>query len=523
MSQASLTEGTGAPPATPPQSAARQVPASAARKDVGDSPVAAVAAFLGILWLGAVAYYAGATAGFEQLRALAPHEIGWALAGAMAPAIGLWLLALLLKRDGALTRQTVRMERMLDLLAAPDADPRLGPGGAHLREQARLLAGAGEEAVARLREAELAWRRQMADQAQAIEGAVEAAVRRAGGATDRLAERLTALGTDGEAVATRATELAEALMRQTAALDTAGATLARRMESFETGARGVVVLLESVASTVETHVAALDAAGRSAGREIGERADELAARQTAWTEAALGCVNRLREAADGLRAEMAAIEEAARQAANTLGEAADGAGDRVRAVRADFQDAAAAADEAAEMIHVREKSLGVAADAVAEAAATASRAIGERIDALMAVADTAEQRAQALDGGTRRSALGATAQIIETLDALAVDLTQALDEALPQELWTRYLKGEKHVFARHLASDRERYAHDAIAGRMRDDEAFRNWVEAYVRQFETMLEEALAADRNDVLTTALLSSDVGKLYQVLSQATARNA
>jgi hypothetical protein len=523
MSQASLSDGTTAPQEGAPTGAVRVAPAPARPRDAAGFPWAPVSAFLGILWLGAVAFYMGANAGFERLRALAPHEIGWALAGAMAPAIGLWLLGLLFKRDGALARQTARTERMLDLLGTPDTDPRLGPAGHHLREQARLLAAAGEEAVTRLREAELAWRRQMADQAQAIEGAVEAAVRRAGGATDRLAERLTALGTDGEAVAARATELAEALMRQTAALDTAGATLARRMESFETGTRGVVALLESVAATVETHVTALDAAGRSAGREIGERADELTARQTAWTEAALGCATRLREAADGLRAEMATVEEASRAAANALGEAADGAGVRVRALKSDFQDAAHAADEAAEMIHVRQRSLGAAADATAEAAAAASKAIGERIDTLLAVVDTAEQRAQALDGGIRRSALGATAQIIETLDALAIDLTQALDEELPQELWTRYLKGEKHVFAHHLAADRERYAHDAIAGRMRDDEAFRNWVEAYVRQFETMLEEALAADRNDVLTTALLSSDVGKLFQVLSQATARNA
>ncbi|MFZ3035616.1 MAG: hypothetical protein WA138_16590 [Parvibaculum sp.] len=112
-------------------------------------------------------------------------------------------------------------------------------------------------------------------------------------------------------------------------------------------------------------------------------------------------------------------------------------------------------------------------------------------------------------------------QVIETLQALAVDLDRALEESPSPELWQRYQAGERNVFARRLYNMAGRQLYDRIAVKYRGEEEFRENVDRFVNLFEKLLEGASARDRDNILVETYLTSDTGKVYLMLGQANGR--
>ncbi|HUD52165.1 hypothetical protein [Parvibaculum sp.] len=114
-------------------------------------------------------------------------------------------------------------------------------------------------------------------------------------------------------------------------------------------------------------------------------------------------------------------------------------------------------------------------------------------------------------------------QVIETLQALAVDLDRALEQSPPAELWQRYQAGERNVFARRLYNIAGRQLYDRIAVKYRGDAEFREHVERFVSLFEQLLASASARDRENILAETYLTSDTGKAYLILAQASGKLA
>ena len=112
-------------------------------------------------------------------------------------------------------------------------------------------------------------------------------------------------------------------------------------------------------------------------------------------------------------------------------------------------------------------------------------------------------------------------QVIETLQALAVDLDRALEESPSPELWQRYQAGERNVFARRLYNMAGRQLYDRIAVKYRGEEEFHENVDRFVSLFEKLLEGASARDRDNILVETYLTSDTGKVYLMLGQANGR--
>jgi len=144
-------------------------------------------------------------------------------------------------------------------------------------------------------------------------------------------------------------------------------------------------------------------------------------------------------------------------------------------------------------------------------------------DLLAAAGRHAEQSAQPLarkpqsDSEFHRTSL----QVIETLQALAIDLNQALEESPSPELWQRYQDGERNVFARRLYNMAGRQLYDRIAVKYRGEEEFKENVDRFVDLFEKLLEGASARDRDKILVETYLTSDTGKVYLILAQANGR--
>lgn len=112
-------------------------------------------------------------------------------------------------------------------------------------------------------------------------------------------------------------------------------------------------------------------------------------------------------------------------------------------------------------------------------------------------------------------------QVIETLQALAVDLDRALEQSPSPELWARYQAGERNVFARRLYNMSGRQLYDRIAVKYRAEAEFREHVDQFVDMFEQLLNAASSRDRNNILVETYLTSDTGKVYLMLAQASGR--
>ena len=113
--------------------------------------------------------------------------------------------------------------------------------------------------------------------------------------------------------------------------------------------------------------------------------------------------------------------------------------------------------------------------------------------------------------------------MIETLQAMAIDLDRFLEDDPPLDLLRRYRNGERNVFARRLVSILGRDQAERIGRKYREDGEFRETVDNYVRQFETLMEQTARSDRESVLVETYLTSQTGKVYVALASAIGRLA
>lgn len=108
--------------------------------------------------------------------------------------------------------------------------------------------------------------------------------------------------------------------------------------------------------------------------------------------------------------------------------------------------------------------------------------------------------------------------IIEDLNSISIDLTRALEGEVPEADWRRYIKGDRTIFSRTLLRNRQDALIQKIAERVRTDGSMRGYVGRYVELFEQLLQGAEKSDSENLLHATFLTSDVGKLYIILSKA-----
>ena len=111
--------------------------------------------------------------------------------------------------------------------------------------------------------------------------------------------------------------------------------------------------------------------------------------------------------------------------------------------------------------------------------------------------------------------------MIETLQAMAIDLSRFLEDEPPHDLLKRYRNGERNVFARRLASILGAEHARVIAHKYHSDREFRDTVDRYIQQFEALLEHTARNDKENVLVETYLSSQTGKVYVALASAIGR--
>jgi hypothetical protein len=190
-------------------------------------------------------------------------------------------------------------------------------------------------------------------------------------------------------------------------------------------------------------------------------------------------------------------------------------------------DAVNAAREASQnIIAATEATLAKTQSHAKEAADAALDALQQRATAFATLASEAQTHARAvrdaLDVQTSENISRMAAQIIDGLNNSAIDVAKILSVDVPEAEWREYISGDRSLFTRKAVRLADRSTEGRIAEFVRNDPGIREIVARYLHGFEQLLKLTMGNGQSDMLSLALLSSDWGKLYVVLSRAANRN-
>ncbi|MFA7639332.1 MAG: hypothetical protein WCY02_08475, partial [Parvibaculum sp.] len=349
-----------------------------------------------------------------------------------------------------------------------------------------------------------------ADASTSVSRSAGAATRAIGVTVDELKAASTALSTD----VTRAAN--EAISATTEKLTSATASLNRELtlasEKLASEIGGKTEELRSLAQTTVTEGEAaaerfsaammrLGGTARDAGRALHAATDELAERINDLPQEAASSAEALRGVLEEQISALATIAEIVVRHARSLDRSVD---HRPAAPRREA--------ELPRPLAYRD----IGPDLGTPAPPQGERRWG--MSDLLAAAERRGEHRDALHRASEQDFQRASLQVIETLQALAIDLDRALEESPPPELWRRYQAGERHVFTRRLYNMAGRELYDRIAQKYRKDSEFRAHVDRFIASFEELLGAATVRDRDNILVETYLTSDTGKVYLILGQA-----
>jgi uncharacterized protein YjbJ (UPF0337 family) len=195
----------------------------------------------------------------------------------------------------------------------------------------------------------------------------------------------------------------------------------------------------------------------------------------------------------------------------------------IEALAAHFGDESSAAisrvlqGRAAELVGRLEQAIDAAASASHETAVQMRdqlTLVDELAGNLEARVGRARERAeeQVDNDFARRAAL-----ITESLNSSSIDIAKALSADVSETAWASYLRGDRGIFTRRAVSLLETSEAKAVQAHYESETEFREHVNRYIHDFETMLRQLLSTRDGNALGVTLLSSDMGKLYVALAQ------
>lgn len=162
-----------------------------------------------------------------------------------------------------------------------------------------------------------------------------------------------------------------------------------------------------------------------------------------------------------------------------------------------------------------------------ERAAAAAQGVAERVTqrllGLTQTIATVEARIDEVDtryDAKLRNDLAKRSQaLLESLQSGAIDVTSLLGSDVGDEAWRAYLKGDRGIFARRAVRLLDRGTARKVERHFEHDAVFREQATRFITEFETLLGHVRADREGAAMAVTLVSSDIGKLYVVLAQAT----
>jgi hypothetical protein len=236
--------------------------------------------------------------------------------------------------------------------------------------------------------------------------------------------------------------------------------------------------------------------------------------------------------AGAARADVAALREEIQQQATHLTAAADQAGRQLASLGKEIDAKAEALVNATDYALNNagtigskfEEQAGKLGNSVAQAlnlVGVLGQQMQKQGEALAAATTAAQQQVASLSNVEQQSKsegfLRAAADLVAELNSLSLDMNSLLDADVPDEVWRRYKEGDRSAFARRLLRLKDSYVVPALEQRYAKDVKFRDLVMRFTGRFEELLAQAGKADTDNVLSTAFLTADIGKLYLVIQR------
>jgi hypothetical protein len=393
--------------------------------------------------------------------------------------------------------------------SATTAERRLNESAASLDGRARELAVTADAAGVRVEQAADVIERRGRD----LEGAAERASARidaAVGGMQRQGEVITGIAERATLEASRAGQNLDGI---SIAVDE---RITRARESVADAER-----------RLGTFASRLDAAAQGAVANLNLLIETLGRDDSTLAAQASESTTKLREMAAAIAAERQAMVDSSAKSREELETAIVMATKRGSELKALSDETAGSLGQIARNLSAETLVLSGRADEARRLMGDLVQAMAREVETLGVTAGEIETRRQGLEDTDRRqrrsAAVKASAAVVEGLNGLSVDLARTLEDDVPDDMWRRYLGGEKGVFTRRLlGGNRNREGHNEIAVKYRDDGEFRTYVDRYMRQFDELMRLSTEVDDEDVLSAALRSSDIGKLHRLLVAALGRD-
>ena len=412
------------------------------------------------------------------------------------------LSARVAEQDRASQRMIAEIERGLALIderfteLAANGDERANRFlGSLTRARAELdtlaaQAGTQDGAIASIAERTTALRDSIESLAAEVREGVGSAIGEAQGSADRLVETAAAARPDVGWLRDATTEASEKLSATSAEIVQQRERFMALLASVDGGVEDAQSKLADLAST-------LVQVEREAANLSAETGPALVASLVQVKEAAAHAADRARETIESVIPDTAGklSKEAAEALERVIRESIE---DRLR----DVETVAAKAVESAR----------AASDRLTSQMIT----LGQTASALEAHIEQTgkEQREKDSEVFAKRVAL-----LIDSMHSAAIDVGKIMADEIDDKAWSSYLKGNRGVFTsravRLIGGSETR----AIHAHYDSDVEFQRSVNRYIHDFEAMLRRVLAERDGGMIAVTLMSSDMGKLYAALAEAT----
>ena len=97
----------------------------------------------------------------------------------------------------------------------------------------------------------------------------------------------------------------------------------------------------------------------------------------------------------------------------------------------------------------------------------------------------------------------------------SLDLTRATGVEIPDTIWKKYHDGDNAIFSKWLAKMLTAADKKQIREMLKNDSVFRSQATQFVRSFDNVMNASKSVDNPDKIATALLRTDLGKIYTAL--------
>jgi len=323
-----------------------------------------------------------------------------------------------------------------------------------------------------------------------IRDGIAGAIGEAQGSTERLAEAAAAAKPD-------IGWLRDATVEAGEKLSATGVEMAEQQERFTALLASVDHGVEDAQSKVAELASTLVQVEREAASLSSETGPALIASLVQVKEAAAHAADRAREAIESVIPETAGklSAEAAQALERVIRESIE---DRLREVESVAGKAVESARAASDRLTQQMITLGQSASALEAHIEQTSK-------------DQSEKDSEAF---AKRVAL-----LMDSMHSAAIDVGKIMADEIDDKAWSAYLKGNRGVFTsravRLIGGSETRAIHAHYDG----DPEFQRSVNRYIHDFEAMLRRVLAERDGGMIAVTLMSSDMGKLYAALAEAT----